>query len=110
MEPIILASSSPRRQEILKSLKIPFRVIMPNIDETISSMLKGEEIPVWAHAVAVADCFDALTSKRVYKDKFELEKAHKMIVDGECGKFSDDIMKCFVLAKDELFQAYNEIH
>lgn len=45
MEPIILASSSPRRQEILKSLKIPFRVIMPNIDETISSMLKGEEIP-----------------------------------------------------------------
>lgn len=72
--------------------------------------LKGEEIPVWAHAVAVADCFDALTSKRVYKDKYELEKAHKMIVDGECGKFSDDIMKCFVLAKDELFQAYNEIH
>ena len=35
MEPIILASSSPRRQEILKMLKIPFRVIIPNIDETL---------------------------------------------------------------------------
>ena len=39
MEPIILASSSPRRQEILKMLKITFRVIAPNIDETISSLL-----------------------------------------------------------------------
>lgn len=72
--------------------------------------LKGDEIPIWAHTVAVADCFDALTSKRVYKDKIELEKAHKMITDGECGKFSDDIMKCFVLAKDELFQAYSDIY
>ena len=45
MEPIILASSSPRRQEILKMLKIPFQVIMPNIDETISSALETEDIP-----------------------------------------------------------------
>ena len=45
MEPIILASSSPRRQEIMKMLKIPYRVIMPNIDETISTMLSHEEIP-----------------------------------------------------------------
>jgi len=36
MEPIILASSSPRRQEILKNLNIPFRVIIPNINETIT--------------------------------------------------------------------------
>ncbi len=45
MDPIILASSSPRRQEILKMLKIPFRVIMPNVDETISSAVNNEEIP-----------------------------------------------------------------
>lgn len=45
MEPVILASSSPRRQEIMKMLKIPYRVIMPNIDETISTMLSHEEIP-----------------------------------------------------------------
>ena len=45
MEPIILASSSPRRQEILKMLKIPFRVIIPNIDETLSSAIEHEQIP-----------------------------------------------------------------
>lgn len=45
MESIILASSSPRRQEILKLLNIPFKVIIPNIDETISSAIEPEEIP-----------------------------------------------------------------
>lgn len=45
MEPIILASSSPRRQEILKMLKIPFRVIIPNIDETLSSAIDLEQVP-----------------------------------------------------------------
>lgn len=45
MEPIILASSSPRRQEILKMLKIPFRVIIPNIDETLTATIDIEQIP-----------------------------------------------------------------
>lgn len=45
MEPIILASSSPRRQEILKSLKIPFQVITSNIDETLISAIPIEEVP-----------------------------------------------------------------
>lgn len=45
MEPIILASSSPRRQEILKMLDIPFQVILPNIDETLSSSVDTEDIP-----------------------------------------------------------------
>ena len=45
MEPIILASSSPRRQEILKMLKIPFRVIIPNIDETLSYAIELEQVP-----------------------------------------------------------------
>ena len=45
MEPIILASSSPRRQDILKMLKIPFRVIMPNIDENIINVLDKENTP-----------------------------------------------------------------
>lgn len=45
MEPIILASSSPRRQEILKMLKIPFRVIIPNIDETLINSIDLEQVP-----------------------------------------------------------------
>ena len=45
MEPIILASSSPRRQDILKLLHIPYQVIMPNIDETVSPSLPAEDVP-----------------------------------------------------------------
>lgn len=45
MEPIILASSSPRRQRILKLLNIPFQVIMPNIDESISPHLEIGDVP-----------------------------------------------------------------
>ena len=44
MEPIILASSSPRRQEILTKLGVPFRVIMPEIDETIPENMEPEVI------------------------------------------------------------------
>jgi septum formation protein len=44
MEPIILASSSPRRQEILTKLGIPFRVIMPEIDEKIPENLEPEVV------------------------------------------------------------------
>ena len=43
MEPIILASSSPRRQDILKMLNIPFRVIMPNIDESFTVGIDASE-------------------------------------------------------------------
>lgn len=45
MEPIILASSSPRRQEILKMLKIPYQVIIPNIDETLTNAIESDQIP-----------------------------------------------------------------
>lgn len=45
MEPIILASSSPRRQEILRMLDIPFQVILPNIDETLTSSVDTEDVP-----------------------------------------------------------------
>ncbi len=44
MEPIILASSSPRRQEILNLLGIPFRVIVPNVDETITPTIDTDEV------------------------------------------------------------------
>jgi putative two-component system response regulator len=67
--------------------------------------LAGDAIPIWAQAVSVADVFDALISKRVYKPSFEINTAIRMIEDGECGKFSDVIMDCFDLAKEELIAA-----
>ncbi|HIW35453.1 MAG TPA: septum formation protein Maf [Candidatus Treponema faecavium] len=47
MEPIILASSSPRRQELLKMLGIPFKVILPEIDETPPAGLPALQVPVY---------------------------------------------------------------
>jgi putative two-component system response regulator len=67
--------------------------------------LSGDNIPIWAQAVSVADVFDALISKRVYKPSFEINTAIRMIEDGECGKFSDVIMDCFDLAKEDLIAA-----
>ena len=67
--------------------------------------LSGENIPIWSQVVAVADCFDALVSKRVYKGSYPVEKAMDMINNGECGAFSDKIMDCFDLARYDFVQA-----
>lgn len=50
--------------------------------------LKGEEIPVSAQVVALADVYDALVSRRVYKKSYSHEEAMKMILGGECGAFN----------------------
>ena len=57
--------------------------------------LKGDEIPISAQLVSVADCFDALTTQRVYKPAFSVDKAFDMILGGECGAFSEKLMNCF---------------
>ena len=57
--------------------------------------LKGDDISVYAQAVAVADVYDALTSPRVYKAAYPQEKAVEMIFDGECGCFNPKILKAF---------------
>lgn len=56
--------------------------------------LKGEEIPIAAQVVALADVYDALTSQRVYKPPFTHEKAIEMILDGQCGAFNPLLMEC----------------
>lgn len=56
--------------------------------------LKGEEIPISAQIVAVADVYDALTSERCYKKAFSHDKAFQMILNGECGQFSPLLMEC----------------
>lgn len=57
--------------------------------------LKGDEIPVCAQAVSIADVYDALTSPRVYKPAYSHEKAMEMILGGECGAFSEKLLGCF---------------
>ena len=57
--------------------------------------LSGDEIPVCAQVVGLADVYDALTSKRVYKDVFSFDVAVNMIINGECGVFSPKLIECF---------------
>ena len=63
----------------------------------------ASEIPISAQVVAVADVYDALVSNRVYKNAYANEVAFNMIMDGECGKFSPDILECLELAKEDFF-------
>lgn len=63
--------------------------------------LTGEQIPVSAQVVALADVYDALVTERVYKKAFSKEIAFQMIKEGECGKFSVKMLQCFESAKSE---------
>lgn len=56
--------------------------------------LKGDEIPISAQIVALADVYDALTSERVYKSAIAHEKAIEMILNGECGAFNPLVLEC----------------
>ena len=62
--------------------------------------LSGENIPISAQIVGVVDCYDALTTKRDYKDASTPDEAFEMIKNGECGVFSDKILLCFEKVKD----------
>ena len=64
--------------------------------------LKGEEIPVSAQVVALADVYDALVSRRVYKKSYSHEEAMKMILGGECGAFNPILLQCLTEAQDKI--------
>lgn len=57
--------------------------------------LVGDDIPIEAQIVSLADVYDALMSKRCYKDAYEKSKTYDMIMRGECGQFSPKILDCF---------------
>lgn len=65
--------------------------------------LKGEELSIGVQVVSVADVYDALVSPRVYKKPFSREEAYDMILNGECGQFSPDVLKCLAVAKEDVF-------
>ena len=57
--------------------------------------LSGEDIPICAQVVGLADAFDALTTQRVYKPSIPYATAVNMILNGECGVFSPKLLSCF---------------
>ena len=66
--------------------------------------LKGEEIPIWVQAVAVADVYEALISRRVYKSAYEAREAVDMILRGECGAFHPKILEALRRTAPQLTQ------
>ncbi len=69
--------------------------------------LKGDDIPVSAQVVSLADVYDALVSKRVYKDAYPHDAALKMILEGKCGAFNPLLLKCLLQCKVNLKNLYD---
>ena len=68
--------------------------------------LKGEDIPTEARIMAIADVYDALVSKRVYKDAFDFEKADRIIMEGMGTQFDPALEKIYVNARPKLEEYY----
>ena len=70
--------------------------------------LKGEDIPIAAQVVALADAYDALVSKRAYKESLSQAEAFAMLQRGECGAFQPLLLECLIESKDEIQRKYDE--
>ena len=70
--------------------------------------LAGDEISLWAQVVSLADVYDALSCKRVYKDAFPRERVLEMIRDGECGTFNPELLRCFFEVEEKLSGLYQK--
>ena len=64
--------------------------------------LAGDDIPISAQLVSIADVYDALVTDRPYKKPFSTEKAYEMIMNGECGVFSPKLLECFEYARNDM--------
>jgi len=67
--------------------------------------LKGDEIPISAQIVSIADVYDALTSERCYKKAYTHEKSLDMILNGECGTFNPLLLDCLLECSEEIREA-----
>ncbi len=70
--------------------------------------LKGDEIPISAQVVALADCYDALISRRTYKDPYPHDVAIKMILNGECGLFNPVLMEVLKKVEPDLRNGFDK--
>lgn len=64
--------------------------------------LVGDEIPITAQIVSVADVYDALVSDRCYRKAFDYKTAYEMVTSGKCGVFNPRIMQCMEAALPEI--------
>ncbi len=71
--------------------------------------LREDEISVWAQIVSLADVYDALISKRVYKEAYQVEEALEMIQTGKCGVFNPRLLECFLQVEKQLRNLYQDM-
>ena len=64
--------------------------------------LAGDDIPISAQVVALADVYDALTAERCYKKAFSHEKSIEMITNGECGTFNPILIECLLSCQGDM--------
>ena len=105
--------------EILKNTdEEEFRVIAENVahyhherwdGSGYPDGLKGEAIPLEARIMAVADVYDALVSKRVYKEKMSFEKANEIIMDGMGKHFDERLKPYYIASRAKLEKYYSEL-
>lgn len=69
--------------------------------------LVGDQIPISAQVVSLADVYDALTSERVYKEAVPHKTAMKMILSGECGEFNPLLIECLAETEDCILRELN---
>ena len=70
--------------------------------------LKGEEISIWAQVVSLADVYDALSCKRVYKQAFDRDTVIRMICTGQCGAFNPKLLDSFLAVEPQLRCLYEQ--
>ena len=70
--------------------------------------LKGEEIPIAAQIVSLANAYDALVSDRGYRKVYSHDTALKMILDGECGSFNPLLLECLRRIHTKIRQEYEK--
>ena len=67
----------------------------------------GEEIPLCARIMAVADVFDAVSQKRCYRDAMPIDKCFKIIEEGIGKDFDPELATIFLESKDKVLAYYN---
>jgi putative two-component system response regulator len=70
--------------------------------------LKGSKIPMAGRITAIADVFDALTSKRPYKEPFSVDKSLSIINEGRGSHFDPDVVDAFIAVKKEILDIKEE--
>ncbi len=71
--------------------------------------LKEDEISPWAQVVSLADVYDALICRRVYKQPFPREKVLEMIKTGQCGVFNPQLLDSFLSVEDMIYEKYRNL-